>query len=134
MVKCAVGSLAASAEQIDARMDYLGETRQHLQNALDNSDTVGEVHDGIDLDEEMAALAAISTSVRQEAMGISDLARRLESVSAMPRNHVNRSMTDINACIEEAIEECGPEASRLVTKRLGDIPTSWPQRPSCASC
>ena len=122
VVKCAVGSLAASAEQIDARMDYLGETRQHLQNALDNSDTVGEVHDGIDLDEEMAALAAISTSVRQEAMGISDLARRLESVSAMPRNHVNRSMTDINACIEEAVEECGPEASRLVTKRLGDIP------------
>ena len=122
VVKCAAGSLAASADQIDARMDYLGQTRQHLQNALDNGDTVAEVHDGIDLNEEMAALSAISSSVRQEAKGISDLARRLESVSAMPRNHVNRSMTDINACIEEAIEECGSEANGLITKRLGDIP------------
>ena len=121
VVKCAAGTLAASAEQIGARMDYLRQTQQHLQNALDNSDTVAELPDGVDLDEEMAALAAISTSVRQEASSMSDLAKRLESVSAMP-NSVNRAMTDINACVEGAVASCGPDAAAMITKRLGDVP------------
>ena len=103
-------------------MDYLRQTRQHLQNALDNSDSVAELHDGVDLDEEMAALAAISTSVRQEAHDIAGLAKRLEVLSAMPNGEVKRSMIDVNACIDEVVETCGPEASAVISKRLGEIP------------
>ena len=122
IVRCAAGTLAASADQIDARMDYLGQTRQHLQNALDNSDNVAELHDGVDLDEEMAALAAISTSVRQEANDIAGLAKRLESLSAMPNGEINRTMIDVNACIDQVVEACGPKVRGVITKRLGDIP------------
>ena len=122
VVNCAAGTLAASADQIDARMDYLRETQQHLQTALDNSDNVAELHDGIDFDEEMAALAAISGSVRQEASGLADLAKRLQSVSTLPNSDVSRSMTDVNACIEDVVKECGPGVASFITKRLGDIP------------
>lgn len=122
VVNCAAGTLAASADQIDARMDYLRETQQHLQTALDNSDSVVELHDGIDLDEEMAALAAISSSVRQEASGLADLSKRLQSVSTLPNSDVSRSMTDVNACIEDAVKECGPGVASIITKRLGDVP------------
>ena len=122
IVKCAAGTLAASADQIDARMDYLGQTRQHLQNALDNSDSVAELHDGVDLDEEMAALTAISTSVRQEANDIAELAKRLEALSTMPNGEVSRSMIDVNACIDEVVEACGPEAGAVISTRLGEVP------------
>ena len=122
VVKSAAGTLAAAAEQIDARMDYLRQTRQHLQNALDNSDGLAELPDGIDLDEEMEALADISASVRDEAVGIAGLARRLESVAGLPNSEVRRSMTDVNACVEEAIEACGPKAAQVISKRLGDVP------------
>ena len=122
VVKSAAGTLAAAADQIGARMDYLRQTRQHLQNALDNSDSLAELPDGIDIDEEMAALADISASVRQEAAGIAGLAKRLESVAGLPNSEVRRSMTDVNACVEEAIEACGPKAAQVIAKRLGDVP------------
>ena len=122
VVKSAAGTLAAAADQITARVDYLRQTRQHLQNALDNSDTLADLPDGIDLDEEMAALADISASIRQEAAGIAGLAKRLDSVAGLPNSEVRRSMTDVNACIEEAIEACGPKAAQVISKRLGDIP------------
>jgi signal transduction histidine kinase len=122
VVKSAAGTLAAAAEQIDARMDYLRQTRQHLQNALDNSDSLAGLPDGIDLDEEMAALADISASVRQEAVGIAGLAKRLETVAGLPNSEVRRSMTDVNACIEEAIAACGPKAAQVTSKRLGELP------------
>ena len=122
VVKSAAGTLSAAADQITARMDYLRQTRQHLQNALDNSDTLVDLPDGIDLDEEMAALADISASIRQEAAGIASLAKRLETVAALPNSEVRRSMTDVNACIEEAIEACGSPAAKVISKRLGDVP------------
>ena len=122
VVKCAAGTLAASADQIEARMDFLRQTRQHLQTALDNSDTVSELHDGIDLDEEMSALDDISASVRQEANGMANLAKRLDSASMLPNSEVSRSMTDINACVDEAIEACGPDAGAVIEKRLEDMP------------
>ena len=122
VVKCAAGTLATSADQITDRMDYLRQTRHHLQNALENSDSVLDLHEGTDIDEEMAALTAIAGSVRQEASGIADLARRLEAVSAMPYGEVARCMTDINACVDEAVEACGPDTGGAITTRLGDIP------------
>ena len=122
VVKSAARTLAASADQIETRMDFLRQTRQHLQNALDNSDTVSDLHDGIDLDEEMSALSDISASVRQEANGVADLAKRLDAVSMLPNSEVRRDMTDINACVDEAIEACGPGAAAMIEKRLGDIP------------
>ena len=122
VVKSAAGTLASAADQITARMDYLRQTRQHLQNALDNSDTLAGLPDGIDLDEEMAALTDISASIRQEAAGIAGLAKRLDSVAGLPNSEVRRSMTDVNACIEEAVEACGPKAAQVISKRLGDIP------------
>ena len=122
VVKCAAGTLASSADQITDRMDYLRQTRHHLQNALENSDSVLDLHEGTDIDEDMAALTAIAGSVRQEASGIADLARRLEAVSEMPCDEVPRCMTDINACVDEAVEACGADTAGAVTTRLGDIP------------
>ena len=122
IVKCAADTLTASAGQITDRMDYLRQTRHHLQNALENSDTVPELHEETDVDEEIAALTAIANSVRQEASGISDLAKLLDSVSKMPRSDIARSMTDINSCIDEAVQACANGADGAITKRLGDIP------------
>ena len=129
VINCAAGTLAASADQIDARMDYLRETQQHLQTVLDNSDDVAELRNGVDLDEEMAALVAISTSVRQEASGLTDLAKRLQSVSTLPNSEVSRSMTDVNACIEDAVKDCGPGVASVITKRLGDVPEILASKP-----
>ena len=122
VVKSAAGTLTEAADQINARMDYLRQTQRHLQNAVDNSDTLANLPDGIDLDEEMAALVDISANVRQTADRISGLANHLESVAGLPNSEVRRSMTDINTCIEDVIEESGPQAATLITKRLGDIP------------
>ena len=122
IVKCAADTLTASAGQITDRMDYLRQTRHHLQNALENSDSVSELHEETDVDEEIAALTAIANSVRQEASGISDLAKLLDSVSKMPRRDIARSMTDINSCIDEAVQACANGADGAITKRLGDIP------------
>ena len=122
IVKCAADTLSASAGQITDRMDYLRQTRHHLQNALENGDTVSELHEETDVDEEIAALTAIANSVRQEAGGIADLAKLLDSVSKMPRRDIARSMTDINSCIDEAVQACANGADGAITKRLGDIP------------
>ena len=122
IVKCAADTLTASAGQITDRMDYLRQTRHHLQNALENSDTVSELHEETDVDEEITALTAIANSVRQEASGISDLAKLLDSVSKMPRRDIARSMTDINSCVDEAVQACANGADGAITTRLGDIP------------
>ena len=122
VVQCAANTLAASADQISTRMDYLRQTQQHLQSVLENSDGVDDLYEGADLDEEMAALAAIATSVRQEATILAKLSKRLECVSIMPDGDISRSMTDINSCIDDVIQVCGPEVAAIITKRFGDIP------------
>ena len=122
VVQCAANILAASADQISTRMDYLRQTQQHLQSVLENSNGADDMHGGAELDEEMAALAAIATSVRQEATALAELSKRLEFVSIMPNGDANRSMTDINSCIDDVVQVCGPEVAAIVTKRFGDIP------------
>ena len=131
IINCAAKTLSASAEQVSARMDYLRQTQQHLQNALENSDGIGDQHAGFDLDEEMASLAAIAAAVRQETGVLSGLSRRLESIAATPDGEVNRCMTNINTCIDDAVKACDPPVYTTITKRLGDIPEILASRVEC---
>ena len=130
-INCAAKTLASSAEQITARMDYLRQTQQHLQNTLENSNGVDELYEGGDLDEEMAALAAIAANVRQETTGLSELSRRLESISAEPDGDISRSMTDINSCIDDVVNACKTRDPTTITTRLGDVPEILASKAEC---
>ena len=130
-INCAARTLASSAEQITARMDYLRQTQQHLQNELENSNGVGSLYNGADLDEEMAALAAIAANVHQETAALSELSRRLESISASPEDEISRSMTNINSCIDDVVGACDSPRSATITKRLGEVPEILASQVEC---
>ena len=115
-------NVAASAERVAARIDYLRQTQQKIHSALQSSEVMVELPDGTDLDEEIEASSAIATHVRQEVNGIADLARRLASFSGLPNGDVERDMVDVNACIEEVVAATGAKDAAAVSKRLGDVP------------
>ena len=115
-------NVAASAERVAARIDYLRQTQQKIHNALQSSEVMVELPDGTDLDEEIEASSAIATHVRREVNGIADLARRLASFSGLPNGDVERDMVDVNICIEEVVAATGAEDAAAVSKRLGDVP------------
>ena len=115
-------NVAASAERVAARIDYLRQTQQKIHNALQSSEVMVELPDGTDLDEEIEASSAIATHVRREVNGIADLARRLASFSGLPNGDVDRDMVDVNICIEEVVAATGAEDAAAVSKRLGDVP------------
>lgn len=120
VVKCVAGILASSAEEIADRMEFLRKTHQRIQHALHDSESGVDLSVGANLDEEVDAISAIAVNVRQSINGIADLAKRLEVFSETPTNHVDRSMIDINGCIEEVIAASGTSATFV--KNLGDIP------------
>lgn len=124
VAKCVADTLAAAADQITSRVDYLRQTQDRIQEAMRNGNAIPELRDGADLDEEVGAISAIASSVRQEAAGIADLARRLGSFSNsdVPHEDIERSMIDINACVEEALESTGAGSVATVAKGLGDVP------------
>ena len=124
VAKCVADTLAAAADQITSRVDYLRQTQDRIQEALRNGNAIPELRDGADLDEEVGAISAIASSVHQEAAGIADLARRLGSFSNsdVPHEDIERSMIDINTCVEEALESTGAGSVATVAKGLGDVP------------
>ena len=115
-------NVAAAAERVAARIDYLRQTQQKIHNALQRSEVMVELPDGTDLDEEIEASSAIATHVRREVNGIADLARRLASFSGLPNGDVERDMVDVNACIDEVVAATRAERAASVSKRLGDVP------------
>ena len=115
-------NVAAAAERVAARVDYLRQTHQRIHAALQGSEVIVELANGTDLDEEIEAASAIANHVRREVNGIADLARRLASFSGLPNGDVDRDMVDVNACIEEVVSATRAEGAAAVSKRLGDVP------------
>ena len=114
-------SLAATAERLAARMDYVRQTHQRIHAALQTSEGLLELPDGTDLDEAIEESLAVANQARREANGIADLARRLTSFTSLPNGDVERDMVDVNACIEEVVAATHAGDTATVSKRLGDV-------------
>ena len=115
-------NVAAAAERVAVRVDYLRQTHQRIHAALQGSEVMVELANGTDLDEEIEAGSAIANHVRREVNGIADLARRLASFSGLPNGDVDRDMVDVNACIEEVVSATRADRAASVSKRLGEVP------------
>ena len=123
LARCVADNLAASANRIATRMDYLGQAQSRIQQALqDNDALLPALEDGADLDEEIEAAGAIAAGVRREMNAIADLARRLASSAALPNGALDRDMIDLNTCVEEALRATGAEEAATVARRLGNVP------------
>ena len=103
VAKCIASTLAATVDQVTSRMDFLQQTQHKIHDSLESNDAVPKLHDGTYLGEEIEAISAIASSVRQDMKSISDFAKRVESFVNMPSNDVDRSMIDVNTCIEEVV-------------------------------
>ena len=121
-------NLAAAAERLATRMDYLRRTQQKIHAALQDSEVMAELPDGTDLDAEIDASLAIANHARREINAIADLAGRLASYTGLPNGDVERDMVDINACIEEVVAGTRADAVASVAKRLGDVPEIFASR------
>ena len=121
-------NLAAVAERLATRMDYLRRTHQTIRAALRDSDLIVELPDGTDLDTEIDASVAIADHARREVNAIADLAARLASYPGLPNGDSDRDMVDINACIEEVVAGTRADAAATVSKRLGDVPEIFASR------
>lgn len=128
VVKCVAGIMAASADEITGRMDYLRRTQNRIQDAFRNSDGIAETADGTDVDEEIETISAIALSVRQRMNGIADLAKRLESFSNGAADSVDRGMIDLNDCVENVIDVAEAANRATVVRSLGDIPEIFASR------
>ncbi len=128
VVKCVAGIMAASAEEIADRMDYLRRTQNRVQEAFRNSDGLAQTSDGTDIDEEIETISAIALSVRQRMNGLADLAKRLDSYSNGQGNGVDRGMIDLNACVANVVETTGAANRATVMRNLGDIPEIFASR------
>lgn len=122
VVKSLAGILAASAEEVSGRMDYLRRTQQRIRDAVVNGEAGTGLTGEIDVDEEVETLSGIAINVRQRMNAIADLARRLDSSAGAPANHVDRGMIDLNACVGKVIAaaEAGGEAT--IVSNLGEVP------------
>ena len=128
LARCVADNLAASANRIATRMDYLRQTQSRIQQVLQANDALlPALADGTDLDEEIEAAGAITIGVRREMNALTDLARRLAS-SAMPNGTIDRDMIDLNACVEDALDATGAEEAVTVAKRLGNVPEIFASR------
>ena len=84
--------------------------------------------DGTDLDEEIEAVGAVTSSVRRDTNTIADLARRLGASSALPNGLLDRDLIDLNACVDDALRATGAERAATVAKRLGTLPELFASR------
>ena len=122
VVKCVAGVLASSAEEIADRMDFLRNTHRRINDALQHGDSGGDASIEAKLGEHVDAISAVAASVRQRINGIADLAKRLESFCAVSADEAERSMIDINACIENVIAAAAGGTRASIVKNLGDVP------------
>ena len=122
VVKSLAGILAASAEEVAGRMDYLRRTQQRIRDAVEDGAAVAGPDGEVDFEEEIETVGGIATNVRQRMNAIADLARRLDSFAGAPTNHVGRGMIDLNACVENAIASAAAGTDTKIVSNLGDVP------------
>ena len=122
LAECVAEALGGAADRITARMDRQRLSQDNLRITLEDRDADPDSFDGIGFDEEIEALAAAASSVRREANGLADLARRLGSFSKVPDGAEGYEMVDVNACIDEVIEAVGAEARGVVARNFGNVP------------
>ena len=122
VVKSLAGILAASAEEVSGRMDYLRRTQQRIRDAVEDGGAAAGLDGEVDVEEEIETVGGIAMNVRQRMNAIADLARRLDSFAGAPTNHVDRGMIDLNACVENAIATATAGSDATIVSNLGDVP------------
>ena len=120
--KRAGDTLTTASERAATGVESLHRTRQNIQRALQSSDLMVELPDGINLDEEVEAIAAVVQLMRREVNGIASLAKRLASFSALANGDAARNLVNVNSCIDEVVAATGAGRAAQVTKQLGDVP------------
>ena len=120
--KRAGDTLTTASERAATGVESLHRTHQNIQRALQSSDLMVELPDGINLDEEVEAIAAIVQLMRREVNGIASLAKRLASFSALANGDAARNLVNVNSCIDEVVAATGVDHAAQVTKQLGDVP------------
>ena len=123
--KRAGDTLTAASERVTARVDSLHRAQLKIQRALQSNEFnefMVELPDGVDLDEEVEAIAATVQLMRREVSGIAGLAKRFASFSALPNGDAGRSLINVNTCIDEVVAATGADRAAQVTKQLGDVP------------
>ena len=129
VARCVADTLAASTARIATRMDYLRQTQDRVRHLLQHTDALlPTLDDGTDLDEEIEAAGAVTSSVRRDTNTIADLARRLGASSALPNGLLDRDLIDLNACVDDALRATGAERAATVAKRLGTLPELFASR------
>ena len=127
VVRSIAAILAASAEEVSGRMDYLRRTQQGLRDALENGEA-GETQGGAEVGQEMEAISAVALNVRQRMNAIADLARRLDAFPGAPTNHVDRGMIDLNACVGNAVAAANAGTDVSIVTNLGEVPEIYASR------
>ena len=122
LAECVAEALGGAADRITARMERLRLSQDNLRLTLEDRDSDPDSFDGIAFDEEIETGAAAASSVRREANGLADLARRLGSFSKLPNGAEGYELVDVNACIDEVIEAAGAEARGVVARNFGAVP------------
>ena len=123
--KRAGDTLTAASERVATRVDAVHRAQLKIQRALQSNEFnefMVELPDGLDLDEEVEAIAAAVQLMRREVSGIVGLAKRLASFSALPNGDAGRSLINVNTCIDEVVAVTGADRAAQVTKQLGDVP------------
>ena len=110
--------LAVSAGRIAVRMDALRHTHERVRAALQDSDSLMELPDGADLDEEIETGAAMAEHAHREANAIADVARRLAAFARLPSGDAEREMVDVNACVGDVVAATEAERAARVSQRL----------------
>lgn len=128
LAECVAEALGGAADRITARMERLRLSQDNLRITLEDRDADPDSFDGTAFDEEIETGAAAASSVRREANGLADLARRLGSFSKMPNGAEGYELVDVNACIDEVIEAAGAEARGVVARNFGDVPRIFASR------
>ncbi len=121
VVRSIASILAASAEEVSGRMDYLRRTQQGLRDALENGEA-GETPPAAAVGRDIEAISAVALNVRQRMNALADLATRLESFAGAPTNHVDRGMIDLNGCVESAVAAAGAGNDVSIVTNLGEVP------------
>ncbi|MDE0456649.1 MAG: ATP-binding protein [Chromatiales bacterium] len=114
--------LVASAEKVSVRLDSLRRIQRKIQQVLQDSELTVDLPGGEGLDEEIEAGAAIAEHAHREVNGIVSLVRRFASFPGLPAGDDERSMVDVNACIEEVIAAMDTDRVATVSMQLDTVP------------
>ena len=121
--RCVAQSLAASADRTATRMHSLRQIQHRIQNLIQHDDfLLPDLEEGANLEEEVDAAGAITTSVQREMNALADLARRLGTSAGSPNGVFDRDMINLNHCVEDALRTTRAEESATVVTRLGRVP------------